>query len=92
MFACACVCVVNNKGVMFREFFCGQCRTALVAWLGLLVVLGYSAFLAHIKARLNSFYATFYDLLQEGGGLLGGSNFTSGLDASSDLITFWRPL
>ena len=59
---------------MFREFFCGQCRTALVAWLGLLVVLGYSAFLAHIKAQLNSFYATFYDLLQEGGGLAGGNN------------------
>ena len=59
---------------MFREFFCGQCRTALVAWLGLLVVLGYSAFLAHIKARLNSFYATFYDLLQEGGGLVGTNN------------------
>ena len=57
---------------MFREFFCGQCRTALVAWLGLLVVLAYSAFLAHIKARLNSFYATFYDLLQEGGGLAVG--------------------
>ena len=74
---------VVNKKAMFREFFCGQCRTALVAWLGLLVVLGYSAFLAHIKARLNSFYATFYDLLQEGGGLVGTNNNASGAEASS---------
>ena len=68
---------------MFREFFCGQCRTALVAWLGLLVVLGYSAFLAHIKAQLNSFYATFYDLLQEGGGLVGTTTNASAAEVSS---------
>lgn len=64
---------------MFREFFCGSCKTSLGAWGGLILVVGYAAFLAHIKAQLNDFYSTFYDLLQEGGGLLAGVNdFASG--------------
>ena len=52
---------------MFREFFCSSCRSAAVAWAGLLVVVGYAFFLASVKARLNDFYSTFYDLLQKGG-------------------------
>ena len=64
---------------MFREFFCGSCKTSLGAWGGLILVVGYAAFLAHIKAQLNEFYSTFYDLLQEGGGLLAGVvDFASG--------------
>jgi len=33
------------------------------------VIIGYAAFLAHVKAQLNDWYASFYDLLQEAGGI-----------------------
>jgi ABC-type long-subunit fatty acid transport system fused permease/ATPase subunit len=53
---------------MLREFFCsGHSPTTLRAWGGLVVVVGYAYFLASVKARLNDFYSTFYDLLQKGG-------------------------
>ena len=53
---------------MFYEFFCAQsCKTTLGAWIGLVVVVGYAFFLAHVKAQLNDFYSRFYDLLQKGG-------------------------
>jgi len=52
---------------MFREFFCARWPTALWAWGGLLVVVGYAFFLASVKAQLNEFYERFYDLLQKGG-------------------------
>ena len=52
---------------MFREFFCAPWPTALWAWGGLLVVVGYAFFLASVKAQLNEFYERFYDLLQKGG-------------------------
>ena len=52
---------------MFREFFCARCPTALWAWGGFVVVVGYAFFLASVKAQLNNFYERFYDLLQKGG-------------------------
>ncbi len=53
---------------MFREFFWSpSCKTTLVAWIGMTVVVAYAFFLAHIKAKLNEFYSEFYDLLQKGG-------------------------
>ena len=51
---------------MFTEFFCGAPRQAFVAWAGMAVVVGYSFFVAQVKAKLNTFYETFYDLLGEG--------------------------
>ena len=53
---------------MLREFFCsGLFSTTVKAWGGLIVVVGYAYFLASVKARLNDFYSSFYDLLQKGG-------------------------
>ena len=53
---------------MLSEFFwSASWKTAGVAWLGLVVVVGYAFFLAHVKAQLNEFYSRFYDLLQKGG-------------------------
>ena len=53
---------------MLREFFCsGVASTTAKAWGGMVVVVGYAYFLASVKARLNDFYSTFYDLLQKGG-------------------------
>ena len=65
---------------MFREFFLDNWKTGVVAWGGLFVVIAYSAFLAYIKAQLNEFYSTFYDLLQEAGGVAisSGREFSSG--------------
>lgn len=67
---------------MFREFFWSpSCKTTLVAWVGLVVVVAYAFFLAHVKAQLNDFYSRFYDLLQKGGGdevNVGSGDFGSG--------------
>ena len=52
---------------MFREFFFRPCPTALWAWGGFVVVVGYAFFLAYVKAQLNDFYERFYNLLQKGG-------------------------
>jgi len=52
---------------MLREFFWSDWRTTATAWGGLVVVVGYSYFLASVKAQLNDFYSSFYDLLQKGG-------------------------
>ena len=52
---------------MFTEFFCGGPKCAAIAWSGMAIVVGYSFFVARVKARLNDFYETFYDLLGEGG-------------------------
>ena len=67
---------------MFREFFWSpSCKTTLVAWIGMTVVVAYAFFLAHIKAKLNEFYSEFYDLLQKGGSSeveAGSGDFGSG--------------
>ena len=53
---------------MLAEFFwAASWRTTAIAWAGFLVVVGYAYFLASVKARLNDFYSSFYDLLQKGG-------------------------
>ena len=53
---------------MLAEFFWAPSwRTTAIAWAGFLVVVGYAYFLASVKARLNDFYSSFYDLLQKGG-------------------------
>tara|TARA_X000001036_G_scaffold182076_1_gene172139 strand:- start:418 stop:1911 length:1494 start_codon:yes stop_codon:yes gene_type:complete len=73
---------------MFREFFCARPKTAATAWTGLAVVVAYALFVAHVKANLNDFYARFYDLLQEAGGvaLETGSGSGSGdADGSGEL-------
>ena len=49
---------------MLREFFLSDDRCTLaVAWLGVLLIVTHSVFLASVRYRVNSFYATFYDLL-----------------------------
>ena len=66
---------------MFHEFFCAESwKTTVVAWVGMVVVVGYAFFLAHVKADLNEFYSRFYDLLQKGGADLdlGSGAFGSG--------------
>ena len=71
---------------MFKEFFCSDCKTALGAWVGMAVIIGYAAFLAHVKAQLNDWYASFYDLLQEAGGLgvgAGSGDVSGDVDPSS---------
>ena len=61
----------------------------MVAWLGLAVVLAYSAFAAYIKSLLNEFYNDFYDLMQISGTLLvqsqadAGSGGDGGVDEST---------
>ena len=52
---------------MLKEFFWGNWHDTVCAWSGLVVVVGYSCFLASVKAQLNDFYERFYDLLQKGG-------------------------
>jgi peptide/bleomycin uptake transporter len=66
---------------MFKEFFFGSFKTSFGAWVGIVAIVGYAAFLAHVKAQLNDWYASFYDLLQEGGGI---ASSASG-DASGDV-------
>ena len=49
---------------MISSFFITSGRTTrAIAWAGLVIVVAYSAFVAYVKARINDFYATFYDLL-----------------------------
>ena len=56
---------------MFVQFFREPpLKVRAIAWLGLCVVLGYSAFAAWTKARLNTFYNDFYNLMQVSGSLL----------------------
>ena len=64
---------------MFSEFFWRSgFKTACVAWGGLVVVLGYSMFLAWIKAQINDFYSDFYDLMQEAGTIGNYNDYASG--------------
>lgn len=76
---------------MFVQFFREPaCKVRVVAWLGLAVVLAYSAFAAYIKSLLNEFYNDFYDLMQVSGTLLvqsqgddAGSGGNGGVDEST---------
>lgn len=60
---------------MLREFFCsGPPSRLLFAWSGLIVFVGHAAFKAWLKYALNSWYAQFYDELQD----LGSGEFEEG--------------
>ena len=74
---CVFLFYATSSAHMFSEFFCkGGPTTVIVAWGGLLVVVGYSMFMAWIKAQINDFYSDFYDLMQASGNLVG--DFASG--------------
>ena len=78
---------------MFSEFFSGSGpTTALVAWSGLIVVFGYSIFLAWIKARINDFYSDFYDLMQASGTVLGDYSSGSEPPLASYRAQVWEQL
>jgi len=63
---------------MLREFFFAPARfDRVVAWCGLAVIIFHAIFSAYIKFAVNSWYNTFYDLLQEAGRLPLMSNATS---------------
>lgn len=50
---------------MFREFFCARDRrTLLVAWGGAVLVLAHAGVHAWVRWRQNSWFGTFYSLLQ----------------------------
>lgn len=53
---------------MFKEFFCvSDGRSLLLAWGGVLVVVGHALWSAWLKYRINNWYNGFYDLLQTAG-------------------------
>ena len=53
---------------MFREFFLDRTRTdRLVAWVGLLLVIGQAIYSSVIKFQINEWYNDFYNLLQTSG-------------------------
>lgn len=64
-------------------------KTCLSAWLGLFVVVGYSAFAAWTKARLNDWYNDFYDLLQHQFADAGSGAFEEGEDMSALRRQVW---
>lgn len=75
---------------MLVQFFRdADVKTSLSAWLGLIVVVGYSAFAAWTKARLNSWYNEFYDLLQHQFGETGSGAFEEGEDMSALRRQVW---
>jgi ABC-type long-subunit fatty acid transport system fused permease/ATPase subunit len=72
---------------MFVEFFLkGKVCTVLLAWFGLCVVVGYSAFLAWTRSRINDIYGSLYDLLGTTPSLdLVDHDLNGTLDASSGI-------
>ena len=51
---------------MLVEFFCGgSLRRAAGAWAGLVMFVAHGLFNAWLKLRLNTWYAKFYDLMQD---------------------------
>jgi len=64
---------------MFGEYFWpkrGSSKLTAFAWTGLLIVVSHSAFVAWQKSRVNSWYGSFYDILQTSGESI---EFSSGL-------------
>jgi len=59
---------------MFNQFFCG-CGS-VVAWSGLLLVVGHAAVHGWIKYAVNAWYRDFYDLLEVAGALAANSSAT----------------
>ena len=78
---------------MLVQFFRdADVKTCLGAWLGLIVVVGYSAFSAWTKARLNSWYNDFYDLLQHQFVEAGSGAFEEGEDMSDLRNQVWAQI
>ena len=56
---------------MFVQFFKeASLQTRAIAWMGMWIVLAYSAFAAYTKAQLNAFFDHFYNLVQRSGALM----------------------
>jgi len=78
---------------MLVQFFRDSgARTCLGAWLGLVVVVGYSAFAAWTSARLNSWYNEFYDLLQHQFVEAGSGAFEEGEDLGALRAEVWAQI
>ena len=78
---------------MFSEFFLrAGLKTTCVAWGGLITVLGYSMFLAWIKARINDFYSDFYDLMQASGTISGDYGSGDGPSLPEYRARVWEQL
>lgn len=72
---------------MLTQFFCARnVRTLLVAWLGVVVVVGHSVFKAWINGRLNAFFGSFYDLLQSAAVVVGGGSYDYGSGSGSEEV------
>jgi len=65
---------------MFHEFFSCRarksCRGLIVAWGGLLLVVGHALAHGWIKWRLNHWYGSFYDILQTSGSIAANASAT----------------
>ena len=78
---------------MFSEFFCNpHWKTTAAAWAGLCAVVGYSVFLAYVKAQINDFYTHFYDLMQQAGtvAVVDVDSGSGGAAADSALLADYR--
>ena len=82
---------------MLKEFFfCGARRQLAIAWGGLVVFLLHALFRARLKYNLNSWYADFYDSLQDLADEHGSGEYDSGmhfakkrLEIRELLVEFW---
>jgi len=76
---------------MISEFFCprglqtsSSRGDAVLAWVGLAVIVGHALFSAWIKYAINGWYTAFYDLLQESGkGLVVNGTATTSTTAAA---------
>ena len=69
---------------MLREFF----GSSWFAWFGLCVLLAHSVFAAYVKRKLNTWYGTFYDLLQTGSELASGPALDAQESVRAQLVAF----
>jgi peptide/bleomycin uptake transporter len=64
---------------MLSEFFC-SCRSdsgvAAIAWVGALVIVAHAVIHGYVKYAVNSWYGSFYTLLEAAGTLAGNSSST----------------
>ena len=64
---------------MLSQFFCelgSSSHTAVVAWLGTLLIVGHTAVHGWVKYAVNSWYRDFYDLLEVAGALAANASAT----------------
>jgi peptide/bleomycin uptake transporter len=66
---------------MFHEFFAwrpdASCGNLIVAWFGLLLVVGHAFLHGWVKWRLNHWYGAFYNTLQTSGSIAANSSATA---------------